>query len=89
MNKLKYLRLKNNLKQKDLCNLLKITQPNYSNFENGKIKLNLDYAIILSKFYDVTLDYLLKDDVDYIQIKKEDFKILQQAKEIIEKISKF
>lgn len=82
-NKLRYLRKKNNLKQSDVAELLHITQPNYSNFENNKVNLNLDYAIILSKFYHVSIDYLLGLDSDYILITKREFNQLQKLKNIV------
>ena len=61
MNKLKELRIKNNLNQKDIAKFLKITQPNYSNIENGKIKLNIDYAKMLADFYSVPLSYIIEE----------------------------
>lgn len=42
MNNLKYYRKKNNLTQKKVADYLKITQPNYANIENNKVKLNID-----------------------------------------------
>ena len=86
MNKIKYLRLKNNLKQKDLCDLLKITQPNYSNYENGKINLNKTYAQILARFYKVNISYIVNEENKKILISKEDFNTLIKGKEIIAKI---
>lgn len=82
-NKLKYLRKKNNLKQSDVAELLHITQPNYCNFENNKINLNLDYAIKLARFYHVSIDYLLGLDHEEILISKEEFNHLQKLKEIV------
>lgn len=86
MNRLKELRIKNNLKQQDIANMLHITQPNYSNYENGRIPLNMDYAIILSHFYGVSLGYLLDDSLEDIQISKEDFETLKKARDIINKL---
>lgn len=86
MNRLKELRIKNNLKQKDIADILHITQPNYSNYENSRIPLNMDYAIILSHFYGVSLGYLLDDSLEDIQISKEDFETLKKARDIINKL---
>lgn len=88
MNKLKYYRKINKLTQKEIADYLKITQPNYANIENQKTKINIDYALMLSKLYKTNLTELIEDDTELINIKKEDFKILLEAKEIIEKIQK-
>ena len=86
MNRLKELRIKNHLKQQDIADMLYITQPNYSNYENGRIPLNMDYAIILAHFYGVSLGYLLDDSLKEIQISKEDFETLKKARDIINKL---
>ena len=83
MNNLKYYRKKNNLTQKNVADYLKITQPNYANIENNKVKLNIDYA---AKLYKIELSELLNSDLDIITLSKEEFKILQEAKKIIIKI---
>lgn len=64
MKKLKFLRIKNGYSQEDLYKFLRITQPNYSNFENEKIRLNLEYVLILSKFYNISPVYLIDDSID-------------------------
>ena len=86
MNKLKYLRKMKNLKQTDVCNILHINQPNYSNYESGKIPLNMTYAKILAKYYNVTLGYLLDDNNEEITISKDDFDKLKEARDIINKL---
>lgn len=86
MNKLKTLRKKNNLKQSDICKLLHITQPNYSNYENNKIPLNMDYAKILANFYHVSLGYLVDDNEKNILITEQDFNKLKEARDIINKL---
>ena len=86
MNNLKYYRKKNNLTQKNVADYLKITQPNYANIENNKVKLNIDYALLLAKLYKIELSELLNSDLDVITLSKEEFKILHEAKKIIIKI---
>ena len=83
MNNLKYYRKLNNYKQKDIAEYLKITQPNYSNIENNKVKLNFEYAEMLSKLYKVNISNLINSDENAINITKEDFKTIIQIKEII------
>lgn len=83
MNNLKYYRKLNNYKQKDIAKYLKITQPNYSNIENNKVKLNFEYAEMLSRLYKVNISNLINSDENTINITKKDFKTIIQIKEII------
>ena len=46
------------LKQKDIADLLEITQQQYSLYENGKREILLHHFITLAKHYNVSLDYL-------------------------------
>ncbi len=85
MNNLKYYRKKNILTQKKVADYLKITQPNYSNIETGKVKLNLEYANLLAELYKIPISELI-DDKKSIYISKEDFETLIKAKNIISKI---
>ena len=88
MNKLKMYRKKYNLTQKEVASYLKITQPNYANIENNKVKLNIDYAFTLAKLYKITLSDLLENDSNLITLSKEEFKILEEAKNLIINIEK-
>ena len=89
MNNLKALRKKHRIKQKDLAKLLNISQPNYSNFENGKTNINLKYAQILASFYDVPLTYIIENNNnDFIFITKDEFEFLKEAQLLISKINK-
>lgn len=82
MNKLKYFRIKNKLSQKDVANILMITQPNYSNIETGKVKLNFDYAKILAAYYKIPISDLI-DEKTQIYLTDEEFKTLIKAKDLI------
>lgn len=86
-NKLSYYRKLNHYSQKDIADYLLITQPNYSNIETGKVRLNFDYAILLAKLYDIPLSYLI-DRKEGIEISSKDLNILIQAKNIIEKLER-
>lgn len=85
MNKLKYYRQKNNYSQKEIANYLLITQPNYSNIETGKVKLNFNYANLLASLYKIPVSDLI-DDKNGIFITKDEFKILLKAKKVISDI---
>ena len=59
MNRLKELRVTKNLLQKDVAKLLNIGQTGYSKYETGSIDLPTDVLIILAKYYNVSIDYIL------------------------------
>jgi len=59
MNRLKELRLENNLMQKDIAKILGISQRNYSYIETGTTSLKYDVLIKLSNYYKVSIDYIL------------------------------
>lgn len=49
----------NNFTQEYVANYLKIDRSNYSKYELGKLELNIDMLISLSKLYNVSTDYIL------------------------------
>ena len=53
------LREDNDLKQKEIANLLKTTQQVYSRYETGVNELPLRHLVTLCGFYHVSADYLL------------------------------
>lgn len=57
-DRLKYLRISNNLSQKDVANLLGCSQVAYGMYELGKRRISLEKLIILAKYYNTTLDYI-------------------------------
>lgn len=54
------LRENHNLKQKDVANILGISQQTYSNYELGKRELPLHHMIPLAEFYNISLDELFE-----------------------------
>ena len=68
-NNLKSLRVDNDIKQKDIANMLNISQNTYSQYETGVIALTAEVLIKLSDFYNVSIDYLL-DRTDNPKINK-------------------
>lgn len=62
--RIRNLREDKDLYQKDIANLLGISQQYYSEYENGKRAIPVLHLIKLAKFYDVSIDYLvgLTDD---------------------------
>ena len=57
-DRLKYLRISNNLSQKDVASLLGCSQVAYGMYELGKRRISLEKLIILAKYYNTTLDYI-------------------------------
>ena len=62
--RIKDLREDHDLLQKDVANILGISQQYYSEYENGKRTLTISHLITLAKYYNVSIDYLvdLSDD---------------------------
>lgn len=64
IERLKKLRKKEKLTQKDIATFLNISQPAYQQFESGKKKMNLETMEKLADFFNVSTDYLLgKTDI--------------------------
>ena len=59
LKRLKDLREDKDLLQKDIADLLLIKQQQYSLYETGKRDLPLELAIILSDFYNTSIDYIV------------------------------
>ena len=56
--RIKDLREDNEKSQKEIAELLGISQQHYSLYEKGERELPMHHFITLAKYYDVTLDYL-------------------------------
>ena len=57
--RLKLLREENNVSQKTIADFLHIKQNTYSQYENEKRQIPIEYLIALAKFYSVSVDYIL------------------------------
>lgn len=58
-NTLKELRIERNLKQEEIAKIIGISASAYGYYEQGKTTPDPETIITLSKFYDVSTDYLL------------------------------
>ena len=56
---LKAIREDRDIKQKDIAEVLNVSQNTYSQYETGVISLTAEVLIKLSDFYKVSIDYLL------------------------------
>lgn len=57
-DRIRSLREDKDLTQTDVAKLLNIGQKTYSDYELGKTRIPLDSALILAKYYNVSMDYL-------------------------------
>lgn len=57
--RIKDLREDNDKYQKDIANLLGISQQYYSEYENGKRTIPIQHLITLAKYYNTSIDYLV------------------------------
>lgn len=54
------LRIDRDFEQKEICSYLKIKQPQYSRYENGKTEPKIIVIKKLAEFYNVSIDYILE-----------------------------
>ena len=73
-NKIKNLRSKYNFSQEDLAEKIYVTRQTISNWENSKSFPDLNSLIRMSDIFDITVDELVKGDVEKMKdmIKQED-----------------
>ena len=58
-SRLKDLREDHDLTQTDIANLLQTTRQQVSKWENGTQMMGVDKYVILARYYNVSVDYLL------------------------------
>lgn len=58
-NNLRNIREDQDLKQKDIAQILNVSQNTYSQYETGVISLTAEVLIKLADYYGVSIDYLL------------------------------
>lgn len=59
IKRLRDLREDNNLYQKQIANIIKVSQQYYSEYEKGNRPIPIEKLIILADYYNVSLDYLV------------------------------
>ena len=57
--RLKDLREDNDKYQKEIANLLGISQQYYSEYESGKRTIPIQHLITLAKYYNTSIDYIV------------------------------
>ncbi len=58
--RLKDLREDRDIPQREIAALLNIKQNTYSQYENGQRQIPIDALILLSEFYNTSVDYILE-----------------------------
>jgi len=58
-DRLKQIRVKAGLMQKDMANLLGLKLPGYNRIEKGKVEITLKHLIVIQKRFDISLDWLV------------------------------
>ena len=82
-SRIKDLRLKNNISQKEIAKYLGINQSTYSKFELNKAAISIELLNKLSNYYHVSLDYLLKiTDKPNIKVDNEEIDKVQAGKNL-------
>lgn len=59
VDRIRELREDNDLKQKNIAELLSTTQQVYSRYENGTNEMPVRHIITLARYYGVSCDYIL------------------------------
>lgn len=59
MYRIRDLREDRDLKQADIARIIHTTQQQYSNIETGKADIPGEKLILLAKYYNVSVDYIL------------------------------
>ena len=91
MEKIKELRIANNLSQIELAEKLQIAQNTLSQYENGKRDPDIDTLKKIADYFDVTTDYLLERDnnLETIAAHHDDDEWTEEELEDIEKFKEY
>lgn len=58
IDRIRNLRIDNDIKQKDIAKIINKSQQGYAHIENRKAKLSVEDLITLAQYYNVSLDYI-------------------------------
>ena len=86
MDRLKQLRIKNRFTQSYVAKKLNMTRQGYANYENGVTSPPPDMLVKISKLYNCSVDYILKNNYKNcaITLSEEDSQIINQYNSLSE-----
>lgn len=87
MNNLALFRKQRKLTQNDISKLISMSQSNYGKIERGEVELTQQQLIILSKFYNTSVDSLLGFDINSIDPKTPEAKLTISISKNLVKLS--
>lgn len=76
--KLKVLRKKHGLTQKEVADIVQVNRVTYTNWEKGNREPSYEDLCVLAFIFDVSIDFLLSD---YLEISKESYLKFKKEKE--------
>ena len=84
------LREDHDLTQEALCKQLYMHKTTYTNYEQGKHTVPLDFAVTLAEFYDVSLDYIagrtnFQKGIGRPELSAEELRLVEQFRELSER----
>lgn len=69
VDNLKYLRTQfKSLTQQQLSDAIAVSRSRYASYESGRIETPIDVLIRMSKFYNITIDVMLKVDISKVEV---------------------
>lgn len=78
--KLKRSRVELHLTQQEVADKLHISRQTISNWEVGNSYPDVPALIDLSELYQISLDYMLKDDTEYVKKVRNDYQLIDHMK---------
>ena len=84
------LREDSDLTQEALCKKLYMHKTTYTNYEQGKHSVPLDFAVTLAEFYDVSVDYIagrtnFRHGGDKSDLKRDELNVLEKFSQLSER----
>lgn len=77
---IKYLRIRKDITQEEIAQILNITRSAYANYEQGRRTPDLDTIAKLSEYYDVSIDYIIGNEKEKV-LDEQCLKLIQKIKE--------
>ena len=89
-HRIRDLREDKDLTQEQLCKLLYMHKTTYTNYEQGKHTVPLDFAVTLAEFYKVSLDYIAgltnnKNDTSKSQLCNDEQQLISEFSQLSER----